>query len=113
MRGKNPGLTPLQIRKQLLIAESDLNRGQMVHEWETMAEEARSMAVQAGSMGSLASNAASLVAGLAGFQGKKSAPVAAKTSWLQTVLKGGGLVSTIWLAFRPRASKSPHVRRVG
>jgi hypothetical protein len=94
-------MTPLQSRKKLLIAESELNRAQMVHEWGLVAEEARSLVRQAGNLGSLASTTASLVATLAGFQGAKSeAP--AKSSWLQTILKGGGLISTIWMAFRAR-----------
>ena len=48
----------------------------------------------------MASSAAVLVTGLAAFRRGKSA-AAAKPSWLQTMLKGAGLISTLWLAFRP------------
>ena len=35
MSGKNPRMNPLESRKQLLIAESELNRAQLVQELET------------------------------------------------------------------------------
>ena len=37
MFGKKPRLNPLESRKQLLIAESELNRAQLVQEWQAMA----------------------------------------------------------------------------
>jgi hypothetical protein len=43
-----------------------------------------------------------LIADLASFRRKKSAPADEKTSWLQTILKGAGLISTVWQAFRPQ-----------
>jgi hypothetical protein len=95
-------MNPLASRKQLLIAESELNRAQLVQEWQTMADEVHSLANQARTISSFASAAASLVAGIASFRRKKSAPAAEKPSWLQTILKGAGLVSTIWSAFRPQ-----------
>src|ERR1017187_10892995 len=102
MSGKNPRMNPLASRKQLLMAESELNRAQLVQEWQTMADEVHSLANQARTISSFASAAASLVAGIASFRRKKSAPAAEKPSWLQTILKGAGLVSTIWSAFRPQ-----------
>ena len=64
-------MNPLESRKQLLIAESELNRAQLVQEWQTMADEVHSLANQARTISSLASAAASLVAGLASFRRKK------------------------------------------
>jgi hypothetical protein len=100
MFGKKPRLNPLESRKQLLIAESELNRAQLVQEWQTMADGVRSVADRARSIGSIASTAASLIAGLASFRRKKSAPAEQKPSRLQTILKGTGLISTVWQAFR-------------
>jgi hypothetical protein len=100
MLGKTARMNPLASRKKLLVAESELNRAQLVQAWRTMADEARSLASQAGTIGSLASSAASLAAGLMSFWHKKSAHAAKKPSWLQTVLKVAGLVSTIWQTFR-------------
>ena len=100
MFGKNPTLNPLESRKQLLIAESELNRAQLVQEWQAMADGVRLVADRAGIISSVASVAASLIAGLAPFRRKKFAPAAEKPSWLQTLLKGAGLISTVWQAFR-------------
>src|SRR5580704_7901879 len=100
MSGKNPRMNPLKSRKQLLIAESELNRAQLVQELQTMAGGIKSLANQVRTIGSFASAAASLVAGIASFRRKKSVPDTEKSSWLQTILKGAGLISTIWSAFR-------------
>jgi hypothetical protein len=102
MFGKNPRLNPLESRKQLLIAESELNRAQLIQEWQAMADGVRSVAARARTISSVASTAASLVVSLASFRRKKAAPAAEKPSWLQTILKGAGLISTFWLAFRPQ-----------
>ena len=100
MSGKNPRLNPLASRKQLLIAESELNRAQLVQDWQAVADEAQAVADRARTLGSVASAAASLVAGLASFRRKKSAPAGEKPSWLPTILKGAGLISAVWRAFR-------------
>jgi hypothetical protein len=100
MSGKNLLMNPLESRKQLLVAESELNRAQLVQEWQTMADEVHSLTRQARTISSIASAAASLVAGLASCRRKASAPAAEKPSWLQTILKGAGLVSTFWSEFR-------------
>jgi hypothetical protein len=102
MPGKNPHLNPLESRKRLLIAESELNRAQLVQEWQTMADDAHALARKAKIASSRVSMAASLVAGLAFFRRKKSKPAAKKPSWLQTILKGAGIVSLIWSKFRPQ-----------
>ena len=107
MSGKNSRMNPLESRKQLLIAESELNRAQLVQEWQTMAGEVRSLAHQARTISSLASAAASLVAGLLSFRRKRHEPAAEKPSWWQTILKGAGLVSTLWQSFRPPGRDPP------
>ncbi len=93
-------MNPLESRKKLLIAESGLNRAELLRDWQTMADDVRAFARTARIIGSWVSIAASLVAGPAFFRRKKSAPDAEKPSWLQTILKGAGLVSTLWQAFR-------------
>ena len=100
MFGKKPRLNPLESRKQLLIAESELNRAQMVQEWQAMADGVHSVADRARTISSIASTAASLIAGLASFRRNKSAPAAEKPSLGQTLLKGAGLISTVWQAIR-------------
>jgi hypothetical protein len=88
------------LRKQLLIAESELNRAQLAGDMTALTEGVRTLTDRAKSLGSIASSAAVLMAGLASFRRGKPADAGAKPSWLQTILKGAGMVSTLWLAFR-------------
>jgi len=97
-------MNSLTSRKKLLIAESELNRAQLVEELQTIRDKFQSFANEARTIGSLASAAATLIAGIASFRHKKeSAPVAEKPSWMQTILKGAGVVSTIWTVFRSQS----------
>ena len=103
MFGKNPRMNPLESRKQLLIAESELNRAQLVQEWGAMTAGVRTLADRVKTYGSIASSAALLVAGLTAFRRGKSGDAGVKPSRWRTLLKGAGLVSTLWLNFRPRS----------
>ena len=104
MSGKTSRMNPLASRKKLLIAESELNRAQLVQELETIKDKFHSLANQARTISSLASAAATLIAGIASLRRKKeSAPAAEKPSWLQSIVKGAGLVSTVWQAFRSQS----------
>jgi hypothetical protein len=89
-------MNSIESRKQLLIAESELNRAQLVQEWRTMASEVHSLTSQAKTIKSIASAIATLVAGLASLRHKKPEPAAEKPSWWKTLLKGAGLVGSFW-----------------
>ena len=102
MFGEKPALSPLELRKRLLIAESEINRLQLQQEWETMTDGIRGLADRAKTIGSYASVVAALVAGLAAFKHSKVPPTGGKRSWVRTILKGLRLAGSIWLAFRPR-----------
>ena len=93
-------MNALTSRKKLLVAESELNRAQLVQEWQTMADEVHALARQARTVGSIVAAAATLVAGLTAGRRKPAAPVAEKTSWWRTLLKGAGVVGTFWQTFR-------------
>jgi hypothetical protein len=97
-----------------LIAESDLNRAQLVGDMAALTMGVRTLTDRAKTFGSIASSAAVLVAGLAAFQRGKPARGEVKPSRLQTILKGAGLVSTLWLAFQAngyvRENKDPSSR---
>jgi FtsH-binding integral membrane protein len=95
-------MKPLQTRKQLLLAESELNRAQLVGEMAELTAEVRALAGRAKSIGLIASSATALLAGLAAFRRKKSGTAGEKPAWLRTILNGAGLVSSLWLAFRPK-----------
>lgn len=102
MSGKNSAMTPLQSRKQLLIAESELNRAQLVGEMESLTAGIRTTTSRAKSFASIASSVALLLAGLTTMQRGKGEEPGSKPSWLKRILKGVGMISTLWLAFRPK-----------
>jgi len=105
MFGKEPCVTPLELRKQLLITESEINRARLLGEWQTLADDLFSFADQVISVKTMASSIVPLVAGLAAFTGGRAA-AASKSSWFQKVVSGARVASTIWLAIRPRGSNS-------
>jgi hypothetical protein len=102
MRRELPLVTPLELRKELLIAESELNRAQLIDEWEAATEWHRTLSAGARTVGSVASAAALLVAGARAFRRKRNPQNGAEASWLQPVIKGAGLISSLWVAFRSR-----------
>jgi uncharacterized membrane-anchored protein len=102
MPGKITLINPLESRKRLLIAESELNRAQLVGDITALTEGVHTFTGRAKSLGSIAAAAAALVAGLAAFRRNKSAEAPAKPSWFQTVVKGTKLVSSLWMALPAR-----------
>lgn len=95
-------MTVLESRKQLLVAESELNRAQLMHEWQTMTDEVHALTRHAKTIGSLAAVAGLLAAGIASFGHQKSAPADEKPSWWRTALKYAGVATSLWSAFRSR-----------
>ena len=95
-------MNPLGLRKQLLIAESELSRAQLIGDMAALTADVHALTDRARSFGSIASLAAVLVVGLAAFRRAKSAAAATNPSWPQTILKGARLISTLWLVFRSR-----------
>jgi hypothetical protein len=108
MFGRESRVSPLQLRKQVLIAESELNRAQIFEEWRTLAQGGRDLARQATTVAAWASAAALLVAGVAALRCGPRAPVATKSSWVQPILKGARLAWTIWSALSVRGEREEH-----
>jgi hypothetical protein len=102
MFGKMPRLNPLESRKQSLVSESELNCAKVVGDMAVPTVGVRSLVSRSISFGSVASSAAVLVAGLAAFRRGTPVPTDAKPSWVQTVLRGTGLISPLWLAYRAK-----------
>jgi len=91
----------LELRKQLLIAESDLNRLQLSAAKSGMTSGLHTIAHGVTSVGALASSAAMLATSLAA--GKRRQHRASTQSLsLQTVLHGTALIASVWLALIPR-----------
>ena len=105
MFGALPVVNALESRKRLLVAESELNRAELLQEWRTLSGRVRAVAERAWSFASLASPAKSLLAGLAAFASDRSAPGSSKSSWFHKALAGARLASVIWLALRARSPR--------
>jgi hypothetical protein len=103
MFGGKLHMSPLESRKQLLIAESELNRAWLLQEGQRLADGLSGLADRARSFSTIAVSILSLGAGLATFKRRRRAP-AARSSLIQRIASGVRLASTIWLLFRSRGS---------
>ena len=102
MPGKTSHLNPLESRKQMLVAESELNRAGLADEWQAMAHGVRDFAHRAKNIAAWASSAALVVAGVSALWRDSPRSGTVKASWFQKILKGARVASTLWLAFRAR-----------
>ena len=100
----NSGLSPLASRKQLLIAESELNRAQLVYELDSVTGEIRLLARQLGTVSSLVSATVTLLAGLMSHRPKRPERAPEPFSWWQVLVKGAGLVRSVWSTFETRSA---------
>lgn len=110
MPGKVPRLNPLQLRKELLVAESDLNRVQLIGEWQAMTDGVRTVTTRVKSVGSIASAAALFISGVSAFRRNRAASNGKNASWLQKAVQATKVVSSIWLAFRSREHETKEGR---
>jgi hypothetical protein len=95
----------LESQKTLLVAESELNRANLAGDVAEMRTCVHSLAVRAKSFGLFASSSAVVLASLAAFHRGKPVDASPKPSWLQTIRKGAGLFTHLWVALR--SQKSP------
>lgn len=95
----------LDCRKQLLIAESELNRASLSNEWQGLVGEVHALSSRAKSIGSLVKAAATLVSGLSSPRSAKASPAKEKFSWWQAALKGAGLAGLFWSECRAKDPK--------
>lgn len=106
MPGKMSRLKSLASHKQLLIAESELNRAQLAAEYRNFSEETCRLVSQASAISSLTSAAVTIVTALTPFGRKAASSGTEHFPWFKSLLKSAGLCTVIWRAFRPR-SRSP------
>jgi hypothetical protein len=93
------------LRKEMLIAESELNRARLIDEWQTMTAGMRGVVNRAQSLKWLTSMATVLVAVVSAFRSRK-APPDTKVSWIQSAMKGAQFAGTVWLALFARSTPS-------
>jgi hypothetical protein len=96
----------LESRKQLLIAESELNRAHLISDWKNLAGEVHTLTHRAKTVGYVASATVALVSALSFFRRHQSASTAQKTPWWQTILKGAGWLGTFWSQVRSHHHKN-------
>ncbi|HTB86175.1 MAG TPA: hypothetical protein VK742_21185 [Candidatus Sulfotelmatobacter sp.] len=105
MSGKTNGLTALEMRKQLLIVESELNRAHLDHDLQTVMVRVHHVAGQISALGSLASTVSSLGPSVADFFSgisgpDKEAPSSKETSWFSRLFSGVRAGVDLWTAIR-------------
>jgi hypothetical protein len=94
-------MNPLQLRKELLIAESELNRAKLAGEITSIIARARTFTDRAKSLASMASSAAALMAGIVSYRNGRRDTRDGVPAWTQTLFKGANVVSNLWKMFRP------------
>ena len=99
---KNARLKSLEARKQLLIAESDLNRAQLAEDLAMAKDGLRIFTRRAQTVSAITQSVVGVVAGVAAFRRRKPGPGNLKQSWMRTALSSAGFVSSLWLALRAR-----------
>ena len=107
MSGKSTRMNPLASRKQLLIAESELNRAQLAGNLAELRADACSLTQGAGTLVAVVASSLKLAADLAALRRNKPAGTDEKPTWMNTIVNGAGLVSKLWHAFRPVTIKRP------
>ena len=83
MFGRHPAVNPLEVRKQLLVAESDLNRARALVEWHNATDGLVKFARPFKSLAGLAVTVTELLMRI--FRGPQSSPTTTKNSWLKRI----------------------------
>ena len=107
MFAKPPRLSPLALQKQLLVAESEVNRLRMSQQWDALAGNAHRF-TRAAKTVAWTSAAALLVGTLAGARRAGSEPRANKPSWVGKVIKLAQLANSMLEKFHA-VSKTLHI----
>ena len=95
----------LELQKQFLIAESELNRAQLAEEWGMMRREIAERAHLARTVAAWASSAALLWTGVRTLRRAFAGAGSGKPSWFEKILEAARVASTLWSAFRAREDK--------
>ena len=106
MFGTASHLGSLELRKQLLIAESELNRAQLTAEWQGMAQGVSGLAHHAQIGLAWASCALLIAAEVKTLWAAPPRGTTVKVSWFERILEVARVASTIWFALRGRGGKA-------
>ena len=92
-------LSPLAVRKQLLLVESDLNRAQFANEYAALNDQVRGLT---GEFQGLISTATALVSGVQAVRGLWSERRENKGSWFSKLFNVVRSGASAWSAFKSR-----------
>jgi hypothetical protein len=103
MSAKKNHLTPLEVRKQMLLAESELNRVQFIHEWSDLKSELHRLTGPLRTVGAVASSVARVGATFSLLRRfwTRGEPKE-KKSWVSMLLDGAKTGASLWLMLRSR-----------
>jgi len=102
MPGPHHQLTALQVRKQLLLVESEVNRAQLVAELEGLNNHVQGLAHQCKTFASLVSSVASGVNSIRSMWPESGNP--SGNSWFSRVKGYFRAGASVWDAFRSKKS---------
>ncbi len=107
-------LTRLAKRKELLIAESGLNRALLIREAAALSTSVRKVSLRFCSVGSIASSVAVLLSSLLALKPSRSAPSEIRPSRLRSLIQHAGIISTHWFThwLSHRSRHRTHADRV-
>lgn len=93
-------MNELEIRKKLLIAESELNRALLNTESRLLAEKVHALTQHAKHIGMAASIMGLITAGFSAFKRNATPSPTPKRTWISTMLDGARLANSFWPFFR-------------
>ena len=90
------------MRKQLLVAESEIHRAALRSDWQSLCEEAGRLSEELRAFGSVASGGAKLVASGIALKDLLTGRPNTKHSWTTILMKGASAGMSLWKAFRAK-----------
>jgi hypothetical protein len=103
MPGKNPCLIVLESHKQILVAESEMNRALLGRDCRAVAAEIKALSQDAKRLGTVALSAGMLMTVLSLFHRQQPANAPPRRSWFGNVLRGLREATSVWMAFRKKS----------
>ncbi len=97
-------MNALQIRKRLLLAESDVHRARLSREWAELSDGLDRVGERVRSFDAMAASTMALVSNLSGWATARPAPGTPVSSWFKKLVSGARLGCTLWLLFRRRGT---------
>jgi hypothetical protein len=103
MFGKKGYLKTLETRKQEILARSDVNRVELLNDWETIKTELQRVKKHLRAAGSIASSAMVLAAAASVFRRKHEPPKTenhTKVPWVAAALNGARVGASLFMKLR-------------